>query len=520
MHELLWSWDETNNVPPQLGSPLRARLESLLSSTPSPWSVLPPSLEHVSPNTTLLIAGFGREGESTYQYLRTALSPTLPLVVVDDKAFEELSEIHQNVLSADPSCTYYQTNESGWKDLISPLVFKTPGLPLHHPVVKHIEQANWKVLTNTKLFFEVLQTWLGDVHQEYKIIGVTGTKGKSTTTSLIHHILKTAGLPAFLGGNIGVPPLDLLPDMYKEMSTEAKAAKTYYIVLEMSAHQLADLDISPHIAVVQNIVPEHLDYYPDFETYKAAKSNIARYQKPSDCILFDPSLEAPMSIARLSAAHQLHFGTSGSTAWVENQHILNKNVSVMNISDVPLLGTFNLTNVLPGVALATHLGIAPEVIRQGVTTFRPLPHRLEKVREHHGVLYVNDSLSTIPEAAQNAISSLAPRPIILLAGGYDRHLSFEAFAEFLTNSTVKKLILFLPTGAYILENLQKLRPAADKLIQSAVVVRTMADAVTLAHQSAEPGDVVLLSPASASFGEFKDYKDRGDQFALLCRNLQ
>lgn len=437
----------------------------------------------------LVLLGLGREGLSSYRFIRRLL-PSHPITLIDDQPLEQLNPAWREIVNQDEQVRFYQTPAAP-AFTAQDLVCKTPGMPLNHSLVQHIHQNQIAQTSNLALFFEAIDR-LRQMPWEIITIGVTGTKGKSTTTAVIAHVLESAGLQTWLGGNIGTPALDLLHNL-----PDADQQQKLQIVLELSCHQLDDLSVSPNIAVIQNIVPEHLDYYGSFERYVAAKAHIAQFQTENDLVVFNPSFSVPSQLAELSPAQKLPFV---ATALAE---ILPENAKQLS-----LLGEHNLENIMPAVVIGQELGLTTQQIAEGLQTFRPLPHRLEKVIEHNGVTYYNDSLSTVPEATIAAIKAMGDQPVILLAGGFDRGQDFGELADFIATSNVKALILFPATGEYLAAELTA--RGADDILQ--YQVSTMSEAMARVREIVEPGDAVLLSPASASFGQFKDYADRGDQF--------
>lgn len=476
----------------------------------------------------ILIVGLAREGRSTYHFLRHHF-PDLELWCTDDQPLDKLDSEWQQSLAND-SLLHWVAMADALAQAQPTLIFKTPGLPPSHPLVQAAQAAGLTFTSNTQLFFDLIKT-APDSDHRFQVIGVTGTKGKSTTSSLLYHLARTASLPSVLGGNIGVPPLDLwaqLRDIEKE-STERPAR----IILELSAHQLADLHTSPHVAVIQNIVPEHLDYYASFEEYVAAKSQLTRFQTEHDWVVFNPDFEQTAKLAALSPGRQLlfsHHWQPELRAYVQDGFVWSQDpttqtkTQIIAITDIPLKGEHNLQNVMPSVVMAQSWGVAPEVLKTAIQTFKALEHRLEFVAEVHGVKYYNDSMSTMPGATIEAVKAFADQPLILIAGGHDRHLDFSELGRQLAQSPwLKKVILFPPTGERIWETTtQAAQDAASDTqlrLPEQVMVETMAAAIAAANQSAKPGDVVLLSPASASFGLFTDYRDRGQQFKSAVNQL-
>src|SRR3990167_903820 len=430
-------------------------------------------------NKSVLILGIGREGLSTYLFLRKHF-PDKVLTIADKLSLSQLPEKTRSYISKDKKVKLILGENFIEKSIGFDIIFVSPGMsPL---ILEKIKNPQSIVSSNLELFFELCQG---------KIIGITGTKGKSTTTSLIYQVLKQAGLDTRLAGNIGQPALAFL----------SGANSNTIFVLELSSYQLMRLRRSPHIAVVQNIVPEHLDYHGSFKKYVTAKENIVKYQTKKDYVIYNSLSNLASKIAEISPAKKIPFGHYSKE--IEK--------TILPIKFVPLKGKFNLQNVLPAVIIGKLFGISNEKIASAIKSFKPLEHRLEYVGTIAGIDYYNDSLSTIPESAIAAITAFPNKSLILLLGGYDRGLDFSNLAKVIRTSKIKGVILFPTTGKKIWEAIKK-EVGDHKKLPRHVFVSKMKQAVEQAHLWAKKGDVILMSPASASFSVFKDYKDRGDQF--------
>lgn len=380
------------------------------------------------------------------------------------------------------------------------VVFKSPGIPPGQ--VEGIKNLT----TLTRYFFE---------HCPCPIVGVTGTKGKGTTSTLIYEMLKAAGYDVYLGGNIGVPPLEFLGKL-KEKSR---------VVLELSSFQTQDLDRSPHIAIVLKTTSDHMDYHKNLKDYHRAKSQLLRHQKKEDVVITNVDYSTCVKIARKSKG--LHFSVStrrrvAQGAYVKRGKIILKNgkksITMMSAKEVGLIGSHNLENILPAVVTAGLLDVSPITIRTVAAAFKGLPHRLEHVATADKVLYYNDSFSTTPETATAAVKAF-DAPIHLIAGGSEKFSDFAEWGKECAHAQNLKTILL--TGnqsaarmAAALNTALKKSPRASLTILRPPTLRAaMAAAKNLAH----PGDVILLSPACASFEEFPNYKVRGETFRKLAK---
>jgi UDP-N-acetylmuramoylalanine--D-glutamate ligase len=297
-----------------------------------------------------------------------------------------------------------------------------------------------------------------------------------------------------LAGNIGQPPLARI---------DAVGHETWF-VHEFSSHQLAEIETSPHIAVLLNIVPEHLDYYASFEEYAAAKENITKFQGPEDFLVFAADYSLPTAIARRSKAQLRPFS-------------LNDRIEdIISVAEIPLAGKFNLQNVLAAVMAASLCGIERTAMRSAIHTFRPLPHRIEPVGTYKGIAFYDDSIATVPDATLGALEALGPGVQTLLLGGHERHLDFDLLGKQLP-ANIKTVVLFPPTGIRIWKAIET--HSKNPELPAAFFVRDMEQAVKIAYERTEPGKICLLSPASPSFGAFKDYAERGDLFKAFIRKL-
>lgn len=468
----------------------------------------------------VVLFGLEREGLSTYHFLRAYL-PETELILSDDKTTEHLSNTVQQLLAEDHSCRFVHSEElttvlSPTRDVI---LYKSAGIPHTHPVLENLRSHHQLIITsNTEQFFQVLNELPLD--QQPLTIGVTGTKGKSTTTSLIFTVCQHTGRSCFLVGNIGEPPLNCLAPLAQLPQAELVSS---IVVLELSSHQLQYLHLSPKIAVLQNITPEHLDYYPDFASYRDAKANITLHQTASDLLICNPRFAEPRAIAAQSLAQKKYFALEPSTefaltACVQENTIYYQDEAVMAIADIPLRGIHNVLNTIPAVMIGKELGLETEAIQAAVRSFQALPHRLQFVAQKNGVEYYNDSQGTTPEASIAALESFADKPVILIAGGSDKGADFTELAEQIASQNIGAVFLFPPTGEGIA---QKIREQLSSGQSSFAIehVTSMQQAVARAAALAKPGSVVLLSPACASFGLFKNYQDRGNQFITAVAEL-
>lgn len=335
------------------------------------------------------------------------------------------------------------------------------------------------------------------------VIGVTGTQGKGTTCTAITAILRAAGRRVFLGGNIGIPPLRFLGQLTADD----------LVVLELSNMQLIDLARSPHVAVVLPVTPDHLNYHVDLDEYYASKASITAHQGQDDVVVFAANNEVAAKIALAGPGRHIPVGEPNGVQ-VSATGIVVEGIEVVPSADVRLRGQHNLENLAAAVGATYDLvGRDPEVVRAGVRGLEPLPHRLSPVAEVDGVLYVNDSLSTTPQTTCAAIAAF-PEPKVLILGGSSKGVEFDVLAKSVATTAIRGLLIVGQDGPRIAAALDAVGSPGHEFVHG-----DTADIVRRAAGLARPGDVVLLSPACASFGQFRDYADRGDQFAAAVRDL-
>ncbi len=375
------------------------------------------------------------------------------------------------------------------------LLVRTPGLQTAKILEKNPNVAD-KITSGTNEFFKATAT--------KNIIGVTGTKGKGTTSTLLAKILKMSGRRVFLGGNIGVPALSFIDEVQEDD----------WVVLELSSFQLSDIAYAPHIAVCLMIVPEHLNWHTDFSDYAGAKARLFSNQKASDIAIYFADSEDSHEIASHSSGDKLsYFAPPG--AYEENGVIKIDDQPICRTDELQILGAHNWQNVCAAITAAWQAGVMDiEAIHAAVTTFTGLPHRLEFVAEQGGIRYYDDSFGTTPETAIVAVQAFK-EPKVVILGGSDKGTPFTELAAAVAANNVRAVVVIGNTGARIADELR----ATDFQGQIITGGTTMTEIVAAARQAAKDGDVILLSTGCASFGLFKDYKDRGNQFKKAVQAL-
>lgn len=424
----------------------------------------------------IAIAGYGVEGEANYSYFSRL--PDADITIVDESDAPKLPI---------PAGAHTILGPGSLRNLDGfDLVIRTAGLS---PEKIH---TNGKIWSATNEFFEKCPA---------KIIGVTGTKGKGTTSSMIAEILKAAGKKVWLLGNIGVASLSKIDEINPDD----------IVVYELSSFQLWDLKRSPQIAVVLPIEAEHLDVHKDFDDYINAKSNIRRHQGADDvCIYYYDNAETRRVAQSGSEGTMIRYGIGddGGAYVADDQFMIDGDV-VCPTTILQVVGSHNIQNASAAITVAKQFGIDNGSIQNGLSGFKGLPHRIEYVRTLDGVDYYNDSFSSNPSSTLAAINSFE-KPEILIMGGVDRGADFEHFVDEVSRLDKIKQVILIGEIRFKLGKLM-----SDKGVQFEVKeldAKTMSEIVASAKELASPGDVVLLSPGCASFDLFKDFYDRGDQF--------
>ena len=376
------------------------------------------------------------------------------------------------------------------------LVFRTPGMHPGNPALEDLRSKGAEVTSEMEVFFEVCPC---------TILAVTGSDGKTTTTTLISEMLKAAGKTVWVGGNIGAP---LLPRV-REMNPED------YAVVELSSFQLMDMKRSPHIAVVTNLAPNHLDIHKDMDEYVEAKKTIFRYQGREDILVVNADNAITASFKGTGVTRT--FSRQGRDAYVRvvGDTITRGGVPVLKKGDILIPGEHNVENYMAAIAAVDGL-VDDETIRQVAKTFGGVEHRIELVRVKDGVRYYNDSIASSPSRTIAGLRSF-PEKVILIAGGYDKHIPYDVLGPEIC-AHVKLLVLGGATGPKIraaVEDCPDYRPGCPEIVDCV----DFTAAVKSAAAAARSGDVVLMSPASAAFDQFKNFMARGKYFKDMVMEL-
>ena len=372
------------------------------------------------------------------------------------------------------------------------VVFRTPGMHPANPAIVALAETGAEVTSEMEAFFEVCPC---------TILAVTGSDGKTTTTTLISEMLKAEGKTVWLGGNIGTPLLSRVPEM--------KA--TDFAVVELSSFQLMDMRRSPHVAVITNLSPNHLDVHKDMDEYVDAKKNIFRFQTEGDRLIVNADNDLTKRCK--GPGETCSFSRQGTgNVCIENGMICRDGVQVLDPKDILLPGVHNIENYMAAIAAVEGL-VSDETVRKVASTFGGVEHRIELVRIKDGVRYYNDSIASSPSRTIAGLRSF-PEKVILIAGGYDKNIPYDVLGPEICKH-VKKLILGGATGPKIREAVENCGGEQPEILDCGDFV----SAVQAAVAAAQSGDVVLMSPASAAFDQFKNFMVRGEFFKKMIMEL-
>ena len=379
------------------------------------------------------------------------------------------------------------------------MVIISPGVPTDLPIVKKMHEKKIPVIGEIELAYQ-----LG----KGEVLAITGTNGKTTTTALLGEIMKNDRESVFVVGNIGNPYTTVVDDTREDS----------VIVAEMSSFQLESTDaFRPRVSAILNLTPDHLNRHHTMEAYIQAKMNIAKNQTQNDVCVLNYEDEVLRKFGEKIEAQVLYFSSRRKLEkgiYLEDGNIIYKNPEeclVCNVKELKLLGMHNFENVMAAVAVAAAYGVPMEKIRESVRTFAGVEHRIEFVAEKNGVAYYNDSKGTNPDAAIRGIQAMN-RPTVLIGGGYDKNSDYKEWLMSF-DGKVKELVLIGQTKEKIAEE------ARECGLHNITLADTFEEAMDVCIRTAKPGDAVLLSPACASWGMFKNYEERGDKFKEIVNSL-
>lgn len=453
-------------------------------------------MKHVFPkiadieNKRIAVFGYGVEGIATTTFLHTHGGI---VTVFDNRPASSFSPEHVSFLERQGIVvkTAETPDFSGYD-----VIVRSPGIKPSHPSLVNAREKGILITSATQLFLDFCPV---------PVIGVTGTKGKGTTSSLITEMLETTGQAVYLGGNIGVPALSFL-DNVKQGD---------WVVLELSSFQLMDLETSPHIAVVLMATVEHQDYHATPDEYVLAKSQVIQHQQPSDFAVINSDYKNSRVIGTHVRSQLYTVSMKDSVkqgCFVENNVLVftdgNAREAILPVGEIFIPGKHNWENAAAAVCAAKVAGVTSDKIRQVLRTFKGLTHRLEFVKQIKGVRYYDDSFSTTPETAIAAIAAFQ-EPKIVILGGSSKNSDFSDLGKVIAVGKSLRAIIGIGAEWPRIKASIPLKNYPFEIIENC---RSMSEIVTAAKRIARSGDVVILSPACASFDMFKNYKDRGDQF--------
>jgi UDP-N-acetylmuramoylalanine--D-glutamate ligase len=397
------------------------------------------------------------------------------------------------------------------------IIFKTPKIRFDIPELERERKRGAVITSEMEVFVDLCPA---------EIIAITGSDGKTTTTTIVHNILKEAGYKCWLGGNIGTPLIDRIEDI----------KKTDKVILELSSFQLHTMKKSPNIAIITNISPNHLDVHKSMDEYIDAKKNIFRYQSKEDILVLNYQNDVTRSFAAESKGKVRYFSRTNEVetgAYVRDGVIMYRddrdakgdrdnrsgriNREIMRTDSIKIPGLHNVENYLAAIAAIAHLVDNNSIIKTA-SAFRGVEHRNEHVREINGVNFYNDSIGSSPTRTIASINSF-DRKVILIAGGYDKKISYDVLGKTISEK-VKTLVLLGETAPLIENSLRKEVELSGKGKDIPVYkCNTLEEAVKKAYSCAESGDIIILSPASASFDMFKNFEERGNKFKEIVDSI-
>lgn len=436
-------------------------------------------------NKKVIILGFGKEGQSTYKLIRKYLKEQ-KLYIADQKEnfqenFDFLQKDNQVVCI---SGSKYLENLKDYD-----IIMKAPGISF--------------VGQDTTEYFHKIKSQLELLLEFFKVftIGITGTKGKSTTSSLIYKVLKDQNVNTLLLGNIGTPIFDYIDTIQENMT----------LILEMSSHQLEYMELSPNISILLNIYEEHLDHYESFEKYAEAKCNIFKYQTENDYFLYnlDNEFLNRMVKRNLATTYKVSLNNkTNSDIYLKDDKIYIKGKPIYDKNESRnLIGDYNLNNIMFVLGVSEILNLNINETKKSIDSFKTLEHRLEFVGKYNDILFYDNSIGTIPMATIEAVKALKNVDTLII-GGMDRGIDYQEFIHFLNNCDISNIICMPKTGHDIAKKLKK---------GKAHIVENLEEAVKVAKQVTQKEKICLLSPAAASYGFFKNFEEKGDLYKKLVK---
>jgi UDP-N-acetylmuramoylalanine--D-glutamate ligase len=448
-----------------------------------------------------VVIGLAREGVDLTRFLSRHGAE---VTVTDTKPREALAE---SIAQLDAAHARYLSHLGGHRlsDVDeADVVYASPGVPPENPLLVHAREKGVPQSSLVELFFALCPA---------PILGITGSAGKSTTTSLLGEMFRAARREVFVGGNIGRPLLGNVEDMTSRS----------WVVLELSSFQLEPLRVSPHIALITNVTPNHLDRHPTMEAYWAAKGQILAHQSSNDWAILNADDE--WSGRYRACGHTLRFSLEGSVegAYLDSnssrkQRVVLLGEPVIDAEEIPLRGRHNVANVLAAVAAAHAADIERDAMVEAIRSFHGVAHRLQTVVERRGVTWVDDSIATAPERSIAALRAYH-EPLVLIAGGRDKHLPMRDWAELIAQRA-HHVVLLGEMSDLVQEAITSVHETPSAMVPSISRADSMDEAVAQAERAAHAGDVVLLSPGGTSYDMYRDFEERGRDFRRAVEALE
>ena len=440
-------------------------------------------------NKKVFVLGMGKSGVSVAKLLASDNEVLITDIKCDDyNLIKELENLGVSVVITQ--------NQSEVFDSSFDYVIKNPGIKLDHPVVIRANKLNIPVITELEVGYMYLP--------KVKIIGITGSNGKTTTTTLIYEMLKAASLPVHLAGNIGIPLCSII-DKVKDGDI---------LVIEVSSHQLVNLDkFKCDISVLTNLSEVHLDYFGTYDNYKRAKMKIFNNQTDKDLAVLNKNDAEVVKLTENIPAHKVYFSSESSDnadIYFNGRGIVYNDIEVVNVSDIRVKGVHNYENIMAAMLVAFEFGITMEVIREVLDNFAGVPHRLEFVTRIHGRDFYNDSKATNVNSTITALKSF-DNNVVLILGGLDRGHSFEGLKPYLGH--VINIVCYGETK-------NRIKKFADECQIDVTVTDNLEEATKAAYNISSEGETVLLSPACASWDQYDNFEQRGDEFKKIVESFR
>ena len=440
-------------------------------------------------NKKVFVLGMGKSGVSVAKLLASDNEVLITDIKCDDyNLIKELENLGVSVVITQ--------NQSEVFDSSFDYVIKNPGIKLDHPVVIRANKLNIPVITELEVGYMYLP--------KVKIIGITGSNGKTTTTTLIYEMLKAASLPVHLAGNIGIPLCSII-DKVKDGDI---------LVIEVSSHQLVNLDkFKCDISVLTNLSEVHLDHFGTYDNYKRAKMKIFNNQTDKDLAVLNKNDAEVVKLTKNILAHKVYFSSEPSDnadIYFNGRGIVYNDIEVVSVSDIRVKGVHNYENIMAAMLVAFEFGITMEVIREVLDNFAGVPHRLEFVTRIHGRDFYNDSKATNVNSTITALKSF-DNNVVLILGGLDRGHSFEGLKPYLGH--VINIVCYGETK-------NRIKKFADECQIDVTVTDNLEDATKAAYNISSEGETVLLSPACASWDQYDNFEQRGDEFKKIVESFR